>query len=329
MKVTRPEKETEIFPPESLKFFAQQYLEWMGVMNGAEATIKARGIYLKLFFVWCEERSVTDLVQVTPTLLERYQKYLYHYRKQDGEPLSFNSQSYRITHVKEFFRWCAKKRYLTYNPASEIELPKTGKRLPKFILSVSEVEQVLMTVDLEDPYGLRDRAILETLYSTGIRRMELVNLKLYDVDRSRGTIAVRQGKGKKDRVIPIGERATVWIDRYIEMSRPHFIVEPDPGNVFLGRFGQPMAKDHLSVVVREIIERSGIGKTGSCHLFRHTMATLMLESGTDIKFIKEMLGHARLDTTEIYTHVSIRKLKEIHTALHPGATFKKRTSDEP
>lgn len=187
------------------------------------------------------------------------------------------------------------------------------------MLSASEADQVLNGADLEDQLGGRDRAILETLYSTGIRRMELVHLRLYDLDVERGMLVVRQGKGKKDRVVPIGERALAWIDEYVTEVRPSLLVEPDEGFLFLTHLGDSFTPNRLTQLVREYVDKAQVGKRGACHLFRHTMATLMLDGGADVRFIQEMLGHARLETTQVYTQVSIRKLKEIHTATHPAA----------
>jgi integrase/recombinase XerD len=212
-----------------------------------------------------------------------------------------------------------KQNYLLSNPASEIELPKLEKRLPRHVLTASEAEAVLMQPDLETQLGVRDRAMLEVLYSTGIRRMELAGLAIYDLDVERGTLLVRQGKGKKDRMIPIGSRAIAWIDKYQREVRPELVVEPDDGTIFLTVDGEAFGGGALTALVRGYVRGANIGKTGACHLFRHTMATLMLENGADIRFIQAMLGHVSLTTTEIYSHVAIRKLKEIHDATHPGA----------
>jgi integrase/recombinase XerD len=177
---------------------------------------------------------------------------------------------------------------------------------------------VLMQPDIHDVLGLRDRAILETFYSTGMRRLELATLKLWDLDLERATATIRLGKGKKDRFIPLGDRAAAWIAKYIVESRPKLVSEPDDKTVFLSNAGEPFSLDHLSDLVRVYVDASGIGKRGACHLFRHTMATLMLEGGADIRFIQAMLGHADLKTTQIYTHVAIRQLQEIHRATHPA-----------
>ncbi|HXO34177.1 MAG TPA: tyrosine-type recombinase/integrase, partial [Candidatus Acidoferrales bacterium] len=200
------------------------------------------------------------------------------------------------------------------------------KRLPKTILSADEVERVLVVPDIVTPVGLRDRAMLETFYSTGIRRKELRRLELYDVDRERATLTIRQGKGKKDRMIPIGERALAWVEKYLRESRPQLAVGPDDATLFLTQYGEPFHLDALSNLARDYIAQANLGKSGSCHTFRHTMATLMLEGGADIRYIQQMLGHADLSTTEIYTHVAIRKLQQIHAATHPGAKLGRKQS---
>jgi integrase/recombinase XerD len=192
------------------------------------------------------------------------------------------------------------------------------KRLPKHILTATEADRVLNQANVADPLGVRDRALLETFYSTGMRRMELASLKLYDLDLERGTVMIRLGKGKKDRMIPIGSRAMAWIDKYVIEVRPALVREPDDGTLFLSNLNEAFTPNRLTQLVREYVDAASLGKRGACHLFRHTMATLMLENGADIRFIQQMLGHAELSTTQIYTQVSIRKLKEIHTLTHPA-----------
>jgi integrase/recombinase XerD len=153
--------------------------------------------------------------------------------------------------------------------------------------------------------------------------MEMIALKLYDLSLDRGLLLVRQGKGQKDRYVPIGERAIAWLQTYIRAARPQLAVEPDDMTVFLTAQGEPFSRDHLSFTVKERIDAAKLGKTGSCHLFRHTMATLMHEGGADIRFIQQMLGHEDLKTTQIYTQVAIRTLQQVHAATHPGAMLEK------
>jgi integrase/recombinase XerD len=217
----------------------------------------------------------------------------------------------------------ARQNYILHNPASELMLPRLENRLPKYILTAEEAEQVLQQPDIGGPEGLRDRAILETFYSTGMRRIEVANLKLYDIDAERGAVMIRLGKGKKDRLIPIGERALAWITKYTRDARPQLLGGVEDGTVFLTELGEPFERKQLTSLVRTYLRKSKIGKMGGCHLWRHTVATLMLENGADIRIIQEMLGHSKLATTELYTRVSINLLKQVYLATHPGARLKR------
>jgi integrase/recombinase XerD len=300
------------------------YLEWMEVHSYSEDSVETRAQVLHYFASWCEERGLLRSAEVTRPILQRYQRWMFYYRKKNGQPLGVSTQYERLMVVTVFFRWLTRNNYLLYNPASELELPRTEKRLPKAILTIEEAEKVLAQPDLEDPLGLRDRAIMETLYSTGMRRKEAAALTIFSLDQDRGTVMIRRGKGKKDRVVPIGERAMLWVEKYLREVRPQLAMEPDEGFLFLGGEGAPLAPGYLSDTVRSYVDAAGIGKKGSCHLFRHTMATLMLEGGADTRFIQAMLGHEQLSSTQLYTQVAIRKLKEIHTATHPAARLTKK-----
>jgi integrase/recombinase XerD len=297
------------------------YLEWLRVRNYSEATVHNREHYVGEFIKWGHERALTRPADITKPILERYQRWLFHYRKDNGQPLSFPSQIQHLIPVRAFFKWLCRLNHLLANPAADLDLPRGEKRLPKHILTAAEVERILAVPQLGDPLGLRDRALMEVFYSTGMRRMEAISLKLYDLDPERGTVMIRQGKGKKDRMIPMGERAFAWVRRYVDEARPKLALTPDGGTLFLTNLGTPFEAGRLTQLVREHVNAAETGKSGACHLFRHTMATLMLENGADIRFIQQQLGHAELSTTQIYTQVSIRMLKEVHTRTHPGATL--------
>jgi integrase/recombinase XerD len=325
----KPSESSNLNDPQGMWVMMEQFFEWMRVKNYSEKTIEVRQVYLGYFINWCADRGIVRPAEVTKPIIERYQRFMYHYRKRDGDPLSFRSQHGRLVPIRSWFKWLTKNNFILYNPASEVELPKLGHRLPKHILSQSEAEEVINIPNVLKPAGVRDRAILETLYSTGIRRSEVINLRVYDLDADRGTLIVRQGKGGKDRMIPIGDRALAWIDRYLVEVRPGLISGDAAGDiVFLNNNGQTFTANALTLMVREYVTKADVGKRGSCHLFRHTMATLMLENGADIRYIQAMLGHVKLETTAIYTQVSIRKLKEIHTATHP-ARMERKPPEKP
>lgn len=304
--------------PESLLTYLARFIQDLKVKQFSKQTTHSRETYLKRFIRWCEQRGVQTPQDVTKPIIERYQRHLYLYRKTNGEPLSISGQLSYLQSIRAWFKWLSKQNYILYNPASDIELPKNTKRLPKNILTASDAETILNQPDTNTDNGIRDRAILEVLYSTGIRRTELINLKVQDIDYQRGTVLISQGKGHKDRMIPIGQRAIQWIEQYKNSVRPQLVIGNSHNLLFLSHKGEAMGASWLSRQVAKYIEQADIGKTGSCHLFRHTMATLMLENGADIRYIQAMLGHAKLDTTQIYTQVGISKLKDIHTATHPA-----------
>jgi integrase/recombinase XerD len=305
--------------PRGFDVLIGRYLEWRDVHNFSQSARDGLDSVLRGFARWCLERGIGRPAEVSREALERYQRWLFHHRRDDGRPLAVSTQRARLSYLKSFFRWLTRERYLLYNPAAEILLPKERPRLPVDTFSVDEVERILSTPDVSKLLGVRDRAILEVLYSTGMRRGELAGLDLYDVDFERGWVVIRQGKGGKDRVIPIGERALAWVTRYLETSRPHLVAQADERALFVANQGLRFDLDGLGNRVARVLDLSGVRRRqGCCHLFRHTMATQMLERGADIRYIQQILGHAKLDTTEVYTRVEIHKLKEIHTATHPA-----------
>ena len=252
--------------PQGMSVLMDRFVEWLRLQNYSERTVENREVYLRHFIQWGEERGITRPTEVTKNVLESYQRYLYHLRKKDGEPLSFRSQYSRLVPLRAWFKWLAKNNHILYNPASELELPRLTRRLPKFVLTARETELVLSVPNISEPFGLRDRAMLETFYSTGIRRLELIGLKVYDLDIDRGTVMVREGKGKKDRMIPIGTRALQWIDRYLKEVRPRLVIDPNDTTVFLTHLGEAFTRTRLSQLVREYVVAADIGKRGSCQL---------------------------------------------------------------
>lgn len=314
-------------PDVELWRLAEAYLEWMAVTNHSPKTIQNRRAYLDYFFGWCAERGIDDPQQVTPQVLEHYQRHLFRHKKNSGKPLSVREQHARLTAVRGYFKHLTRKHLILYNPAAEIDMPKLPRSLPQVVLSAEEAERVLAAPDIDMPLGLRDRAILEVLYSTGIRRSELLALKIYNVDVERGTLFVHQGKGRKDRLVPIGPRAVQWVEKYLAEVRPLFEMQPDEHYLFVTEHGEAISEGHMTLVVRSYIEAAGVGKPGACHLFRHTMATLMVENGADLRSVQMILGHASLESTQVYTQLSMRHLKNVHALSHPAAANEPRRSD--
>jgi integrase/recombinase XerD len=298
--------------------YMDAYLEALQVRNYSAETVTSHREALIQLISWANERELYRADSITRPILESFQRWLYRYRKKNGKPLASGTQRSRLGFIKSYFKWLCRQNHLMHNPASELELPRQEQRLPQEPLSIRQVESVLNVPDIRDPLGVRDRSILEVFYSTGIRRAELTRLSIEDLNQDRMTLQVRQGKGKKDRVVPIGGRALAWLDRYLETVRPQLVVRGGERALFLSSFGEPFNPDSVSQMVKRCIEKAEIGRSGSCHLFRHSCATHMLENGADIRFIQQLLGHAKLDTTQVYTEVSIKQLQEVHARTHPA-----------
>jgi integrase/recombinase XerD len=306
--------------------YMEEHFEWMTVTGYSVDTVRARRQHIRRFIAWIDERGIDDPRQITRPMVERYQRFLFYWRKANGQPLSTGMQLQYLAAIKLWFKWLARAHHILANPASDLDLPHQPKRLPGRILSAAEVEAVLREAEPSTARGLRDRALLELLYATGLRRSETASLGVYDPDVLRGVLWVRHGKGNRQRVVPLGERACAWLEKYLHEARPELIAGETQA-LFLTDYGQPMRADQVADKVRRYMQFAGIGKGGATHLLRHACATHMLEGGADIRFIQAMLGHASLETTEIYTHVSIDKLIEVHRATHPGRLQRAKPAD--
>ncbi len=303
---------------EPLTVLLERHLQHLQVRNYSVRTVAMRRSYLGDFLQWCDDRGIDTVEEITATVLGAYQRHLYHYRTKTGKPLRFSSQLTRLVPLRTWFRWLVKQKYLTTNPASELELPKEEQRLPSNVLTAGEADTIMNVCDLGSPLGIRDRSMLETFYSTAMRRGELIQLQVHDVDWERGTVLIRQGKGAKDRHVPIGDRALAWLRKYVEEVRPAWAALTNASTIYLSRRGRPLGPENLSLLIADYIKRAEVGKTGSCHVFRHTAATLMLENGADLRSLQSLLGHSNLSTTQIYTHISMKHLKEVHNKTHPA-----------
>jgi integrase/recombinase XerD len=320
--------------PQSLLFLSARFLEHVRVRNYSPRTVYRLERHLSYFRKFCEALGgagggLTQARQVTRAVILSYQSYLFHYRKQGGDPLSIGTQSQWLVGLVRFFSYLTREGLILYNPASDIDLPRKEKRLPKALLSPEDVQTILTAIDTRESAGIRDRAIVEVFYSTGIRRMELANLDIAHLDLSQGLLRIFLGKGKKDRVVPIGTRAVEWVERYLADVRPALCPSINQPALFLTNWATRYTESHLTKRVREIIRAAGIAKPGSCHLFRHAFATGLLQNGCDIRHIQIMLGHASLETTQIYTHLAIAELQEAHRRYHPTSCPPKPPTTPP
>jgi len=307
-----------------LAAWVQAYLRWAEVSRLAPTSVIVRERGLARFVVWAHERGLRHPGELTRAILEAYQRHLYLVRKRDGEPLGLRSQEQLIAGLRGWCKWLTREGHIPANPAADLQLPRMPRALPRALLSVEQVRELLAQPDVEGLTGVRDRAILELLYATGMRRAELVRLQVADADLVNGTVFIGQGKGRRDRYVPMGERAVHWVRRYLAEVRP-LITASQPNapttttwTLFLTDYGEPFEKSRLTDLVARYLRAIGVAH-GSCHALRHACATHMLEAGADLRFIQALLGHADLNTTQIYTHVAIGKLAAVHAATHPSA----------
>lgn len=303
---------------DSLVVLAESYLDWLVVRNYSPTTCRGVRLLMGLFCHWASERDLERASQITKPILESYQRWIFYYRKTNGKPLGNKAQRDRMGILRRFFSWACRQNHLLFNPACDLELPRLQSQLPEECLTPEQITRVLSSVGTGgDLLEIRDRAILELFYSTGIRRSELARLECGDIAPERRTLRVRQGKGNKDRVIPVSLRALEWVERYLETSRPQ-LARDEERALFVTGYGTAFNVDVLGRLVVKYLRRAGVS-SGGCHLFRHTCATHMLENGADIRFIQQLLGHSDLASTQIYTQVSIQALQEVYQRTHPAA----------
>jgi integrase/recombinase XerD len=319
----------------------EDFLQFLRHERGhSDNTAKTYSALLGKFVAWANENKITDWKSVE---LKHLMAFLQVERTRNtsvGRPpsqiesakissrrLSGESVYLEIAALRAFYRFAENEKLLRQNVAENLSLPRRWKRLPK-ALSDAEIKKVLMTSDeIEKSFGmilpqtpenLCDQAILELAYASGLRLSELKNLRLEQLHLEAGFINVI-GKGNKERVVPVGKKAVEALDRYIEIARPKLITPKSPANVFLTRRGTPFASVTLWLRIKNRVRRTGISRNITPHMLRHSFATHLLEHGADLRVIQELLGHASIGTTEIYTHVTGNRLREIHKKFHPRA----------
>jgi integrase/recombinase XerD len=293
----------------------------------AASTISGRRTHLERFAAWCERCQVVRLRDVTVALLSRYQETVACNGAHSGASAVRPVAVHRLRSVRLLFQWAARSRLLDHDPSIALELPRLARRLPRGVLSSAEAERALAQPDVANPLGLRDRALMELLYSCGLRRREVIGLDLTDVDERRRVIHVRHGKGGRERYVPVGSRALDWIRRYLEDARPLLVRRNSLTALFISARGGRVQRTQVTGRLRAYLVAAGIDKPGSVHIWRHTMATVMHDGGADIRDLQELLGHSQLTTTQIYTHVSLERLQAVHSRTHPAASSTKRRRD--
>lgn len=297
--------------PERTRSYCEDFLSYLrGECHLAENTISAYGNDLRRFMEWCNGRRFAELKIAE---LSEYVGWL------SGQDLAPASIARNVVALRTFFKYLQLEGVLEDNQAELLATQKMWQRVPK-VLSARHVENFLMAPRRSDRYWLRDRAMLEVLYATGCRASEVCNLRLRDINFEERQIRA-EGKGGKQRIVPLGRRAIEAIQRYLEELRPTMIShnEPYPEALFLSRTGRGLERVQLWRLVKRCALRAGIDPNISPHTLRHSFATHLLAGGADLRLVQEMLGHASIQTTQIYTHVEHSRLKKVHKTFHPRA----------
>ena len=306
-----------------MQTLVEDFLQYLRHERGqAEHTQKTYSSLLGKFITWAGGHGLADWRQVE---LKHLMSFLKHERERPlaDEPqesikrLSSESVYLEIAALRAFYRFAENEKLLPANVAENLSLPKRWKRLPK-ALTNPEIEKLLEPEQPETPPNLCDQAVLELAYASGLRLSELKNLRLEQLHLEAGFINVI-GKGNKERVVPVGRKAVESLNRYTEAGRPKLVTPRSPANVFLTKRGTPFASVTLWLRLKNRVRRAGVSRNFTPHMLRHSFATHLLEHGADLRVIQELLGHASISTTEVYTHVTGNRLRDIHRKFHPRA----------
>jgi integrase/recombinase XerD len=301
----------------------EDFLQYLRHERGqSDNTAKAYAALLHRFSGWAEREGLSDWTQVE---FKHLMAFLQHERTRAllNEPadstkrLSSESVYLEIAALRAFYRFAENEKLLPRNVAEHLSLPRRWKRLPKS-LSDDEIEKLLAPENSAAPESLCDQAVLELAYASGLRLSELKNLRLEQLHLEAGFINVI-GKGNKERVVPVGKKAVESLNRYIESGRPKLITPKSPANIFLTKRGTPFASVTLWLRIKKRVRRAGVSRNVTPHMLRHSFATHLLEHGADLRVIQELLGHANISTTEVYTHVTGNRLRDVHRRFHPRA----------
>lgn len=302
----------------------QLYLKSLVARGYAQRTVDSYGPHLEAFEHWADQRRFHDCRDLDVEILRLYQSDVATQTSQYRRLLSLRTQAAMLGAVRRLCAFLTQRGHLLVDPARDLELPRTRRHVPPHGLPTpAEILRVIKVPDTRTPTGLRDRAVLEVLYSTGVRNAELRALRTWDADLAAGTLSIHRGKGQKDRVVPLGRQARRWLTEYLETVRPLWARAKAAPTLFLTRRGNALNFRNLNTMVRKAARKARVTKRVTVHTFRHACATHMLQNGADIRYIQKLLGHRSLLSTEVYTHLEIRDLKRIHRRCHPRAKSRK------
>lgn len=304
----------------SIEELKQIFLGYLNTIKYSKGSIDSYNYCLSFYQKFIKENIIDDKFNFELNTILDFKKYLDEY-KNKGISLKINTIYKIMNCLKIFFSYLQENNFLLINPFCKIDKIKHIKTLPKEIPDNSEISEIIRAININTKTGYRDIAIIELLYSTGIRKNELLKLSIYDIDLNNGFIRV-SGKGNKDRIIPAGKTACQYMEKYLQYSRPKLLRKnPNEQILFISNLGQKMSNQLVRLIIKKYLSQTSIKKKITAHSFRHSCATAMLKGKANIRHVQEMLGHERLSTTQIYTQVLPLDLLEVHKKTHPSWTL--------
>jgi len=296
------------------------FLDHLHTIGYAETTIHNYRVNFRPFLRWLKTQAIDTPSSLTEEIIRDYQQYLYKdYRPDRSLNLSYQVNLLKI--IPPLCRWMVKNGILLTDPSVGLTMPKLPKQLPRDILTQREIRKIFSLPNIKTPCGYRDRLILELFYATGIRRTELINLSMGDINTQKRELFIRLGKGRKDRITPVPRKTTTLAETYIRDIRPVLLKKNQTDALFLNDWGTPITRNSLYRIMKKYINRANFRKRITTHSFRHTCATHLLKNRADIRVIQELLGHESLSTTQRYTHVDITDLKRMIDKHHPRGSM--------
>ena len=295
----------------------RRYLIWGQAQGRSPRSLSPMRSIFRLFMVWSEAQGLTTIEQLTPEHFLAYQEELSWRQTRTGRPITLGTQLNHLSVLRGFGRWLCEQDLLVSDPTRRLRLPRKPRQLPRVVPEVSDMLRLLEAPGGRPSLVVRDRAILECCYSTGLRRGEVVNLDLGDLDLQGGYCWVRQGKGRKDRVVPLGRLAAALIQHYLDGVRPQLLQGREDGALFVSLRGRRLSGRGIYALVKRAAAQAQLSRAITPHTLRHAAATHMLRNGAPIRHLQEFLGHASVETTQVYTQITIPELKAIHAKYHP------------
>ena len=310
--------------PRSFESVLHEYLLALRAAGFSESLHKQARLQLPRFFAHLRKRGVSDVRNVSEADVFDFARHLATaYRPATGAPYSFSSQTSYLMHVKRLFRYLERTRVILQSPCGDLVLP-TWTKLPRCVPTQAQAQTLVTVPSPKTVIGRRDRAVLELLYGSGIRISECERLELRDLDLAKGTVFVRTGKGRKDRVVPIAGRAGIAMEDYLKASRPKLAGDPREQAVFLNSFGERLSRKVIQAMIREQVKKAQIPVPLTAHSLRHGCATHMLQRGADIRHVQRLLGHSQIETTALYTRVVPGDVAKMIEEKHPRRTYNRR-----